>query len=148
MFAVMRTIAAFLCGIVFSLGLILGGMLNPSNVLSFLNVAGHWNPALVFVLGSAVFVTFCGFWLKKNLSQPLLGATFQIPALRQIDKSLIVGSCLFGLGWGLTGLCPGPAIASFFIFQPKSLLFLLGLIVGTIVFSYRNGVWRYLLCSR
>ncbi|PCD78407.1 DUF6691 family protein [Acetobacter orleanensis] len=148
MFAVMRTVAAFLCGIIFSLGLILGGILNPSNVLSFLNVSGNWNPALVFVLGSAVFVTFCGFWLKKNLSHPLLDATFQISTARQIDKSLIAGSCLFGLGWGLTGLCPGPAIASFFLLQSKSLLFLLGLIVGTMVFSYRNSVWRNFLRFR
>ncbi|MQR99109.1 YeeE/YedE family protein [Gluconobacter aidae] len=148
MLAIARNIAAMACGIIFSLGLILGGMLNPSNVLAFLDISENWNPSLAFVLGGAVCVTFCGIWLQKHLSHPLFDTNFQIPTARQIDGPLIAGSCLFGLGWGLVGFCPGPAIASIFIGQSQSMIFLLGLVAGTMAFSYQKYVRQCLRPDR
>lgn len=130
-----RTLVAFLCGLVFSFGLILGGMLNPATVLGFLNLAGHWNPSLLFVLGGAVCLTFCGVRLQRHLSRPVFETTFQLPTARQIDWPLMAGSCLFGLGWGLAGFCPGPAVASLLMGHWQSLVFLLGLIGGMKAFA-------------
>lgn len=135
-----KNIVALMCGIVFSFGLILGGMLNPANVLDFLDISANWNPALMFVLCGAVIVTFFGVRLQKRLSHPVFDTTFHLPTARQIDSPLIVGSCLFGLGWGLVGLCPGPAIASIFIGHWQSMVFLLGLFAGMKTFSYWKSV--------
>lgn len=133
---IIKNTVALICGIVFSLGLIMGGMLNPANVLAFLDISANWSPALAFVLCGAVLVTFFGVRLQKQLAHPVFDTAFQLPTARRIDRPLITGSCLFGLGWGLVGLCPGPAIASLFIGQWQSLVFLLGLFAGMKAFSY------------
>lgn len=130
-----KNLSAFVCGLLFSLGLILGGMLDPVNILAFLTFSKNWNPSLIYVLGGAVCVTFCAVRLQKHVSHPLLESSFQLPATSKIDKSLIIGSCLFGLGWALVGLCPGPAITSLVTGHWQSWIFLLGLLLGMKAFS-------------
>ncbi|KAG7752287.1 hypothetical protein KL911_004085 [Ogataea haglerorum] len=121
------------------IGLILGGMANPATVRAFLDLAGDWNPSLVFVLGGALSVAFAGVRLQKRLSRPVLEKSFQLPTARQIDAPLVAGSCLFGVGWGLSGFCPGPAVLSIFVGQWPSLTFVLGLLLGMATYGMRRG---------
>ncbi|KAG7925321.1 hypothetical protein KL925_004336 [Ogataea polymorpha] len=121
------------------IGLILGGMANPATVRSFLDLAGDWNPSLVFVLGGAVTVASAGVALQKRLARPVLEPSFQLPTARQIDAPLMAGSCLFGVGWGLSGFCPGPAVLSIFVGHWRSLVFVTGLLLGTATYGARMG---------
>ena len=108
----MRELAAGICGLVFGAGLLVSGMTNPQKVLGFLDVAGTWDPTLAFVMGGALAVNAVGFALTRRRPRPLFAETFALPTLRDIDRDLIVGGAIFGVGWGLVGLCPGPALAS------------------------------------
>ncbi|MCA1771488.1 MAG: YeeE/YedE family protein [Halomonas sp.] len=104
--------ASYLAGLVFSLGLAVSGMTDPARVVGFLDVAGNWDPTLMFVLGGAVVTTFIGYrWVLKQPA-PLLAGRFQLPSKQDLDAKLLGGAALFGVGWGLSGYCPGPAIAS------------------------------------
>lgn len=107
-----RLAVALLAGLVFGLGLSLSGMLDPARVRGFLDVTGEWDPSLIFVLGGAVTVAALGYVLSLRLSHPALDQAFQIPRNRRIDAALIGGAALFGIGWGLSGFCPGPAVAA------------------------------------
>lgn len=106
------TVAALGAGLIFGLGLSLSGMLDPARVRGFLDVTGAWDPSLMFVLGGAVSVSALGYQLSRRLPKPALASEFQIPKNRRIDAQLLVGSALFGIGWGLSGFCPGPAVAA------------------------------------
>ena len=108
----MKTAAGYAAGLLFGLGLAISGMTDPARVLGFLDVAGAWDPTLMFVLGGAVVTTFIGFRLVFKRSAPLLGGGFQLPTKQELDGKLLGGAALFGIGWGLSGYCPGPAIAS------------------------------------
>ena len=108
----MKTAAGYAAGLLFGLGLAISGMTDPARVLGFLDVAGAWDPTLMFVLGGAVVTTFIGFRLVFKRSAPLLGGGFQLPTKQELDGRLLGGAALFGIGWGLSGYCPGPAIAS------------------------------------
>ncbi len=108
----MPVLAALVCGLVFGAGLAVGGMTNPAKVLGFLDVTGTWDPSLAFVMGGALAVNAVGFALTRRRPRPLFADTFALPTLRDIDRDLIVGGAIFGVGWGLVGLCPGPALAS------------------------------------
>jgi uncharacterized membrane protein YedE/YeeE len=108
----MKAVTGFITGLVFSLGLTLSGMTDPARVVGFLDVAGDWDPTLIFVLGGAVITTFIGYRLAWRRSTPLLSERFQLPTRRDIDGRLLLGAALFGTGWGLSGYCPGPAIVS------------------------------------
>jgi len=108
----MPVLAALVCGLVFGVGLAVGGMTNPAKVLGFLDVTGTWDPSLAFVMGGALAVNAVGFALTRRRPRPLFAETFALPTLRDIDRDLIVGGAIFGVGWGLVGLCPGPALAS------------------------------------
>ena len=110
--AAARIAVALAAGLVFGLGLSLSGMLDPARVRGFLDVTGDWDPTLVFVLGGAVGVAALGTMLARRLARPALAETFQVPASRRIDAPLIGGALLFGIGWGLSGFCPGPAVAN------------------------------------
>ncbi|GLS43592.1 YeeE/YedE family protein [Methylobacterium brachythecii] len=110
--APVRILAALGLGLLFGLGLALSGMLDPARVRGFLDVFGAWDPSLVFVLGGAVTVSSLGYQLVRRLSKPALAESFQIPTNRRVDGKLIGGSALFGIGWGLSGFCPGPAVAA------------------------------------
>ena len=110
----MKELAALIAGLMFSLGLIISGMTNPENIINFLDITGSWNPALAFVLMSAVVVTGIGYRLVWKRNAPVFEGSFSVPTSRVLDKRLIIGSAIFGVGWGLVGLCPGPALASVF----------------------------------
>lgn len=107
-----RTITALVAGLIFGLGLALAGMTDPAKVIGFLDLAGAWNPALAFVMGAGVIVTFIGYRIVLARPKPVLEAKFQLPTRTDIDAPLVGGAALFGIGWGLAGYCPGPALSS------------------------------------
>ncbi len=127
----MRHIIPLICGIIFGLGLTVSGMVNPAKVVGFLDVTGNWDPSLIFVMGGAVAVTVLAFRTILKRRGPLLGGGFHLPTRRDIDLRLVAGAVMFGAGWGLSGLCPGPAIASLAFLDPKMALFVLALIAGS-----------------
>jgi uncharacterized membrane protein YedE/YeeE len=128
--AALRILAALAAGLTFGLGLALSGMLDPARVRGFLDVAGAWDPSLVFVLGGAVTVSGLGYRLSRRLSGPVLDARFDLPARRRIDAPLIVGAALFGIGWGLSGFCPGPAVAALSTGAVPVLVFVAAMLIG------------------
>ncbi|RXE49008.1 DUF6691 family protein [Chromohalobacter israelensis] len=108
----MKALAGYLAGLLFGLGLAISGMTDPARVIGFLDVAGDWDPTLIFVLGGAVVTTFIGYRLVWRRQTPLFESRFQLPTRRDLDTRLLGGAALFGIGWGLSGYCPGPAVAS------------------------------------
>ncbi|MCJ2141330.1 YeeE/YedE family protein [Methylobacterium sp. E-066] len=130
MSARLRILAALAAGLTFGLGLALSGMLNPARVRGFLDVAGAWDPSLVFVLGGAVTVSGLGFLLSRRLPGPVLETRFDLPTRRRIDAPLILGAALFGIGWGLSGFCPGPAVAALSTGAVPVLVFVVAMLIG------------------
>lgn len=126
----MAALVNLFAGLLFGLGLVMSGMADPAKVLNFLDVAGTWDPSLAFVMAGAVSVTALGFALVPRRGTPLLAETFTLPATRPITPRLIGGAALFGLGWGLGGLCPGPAFASVALAAPGTLVFMPAMIAG------------------
>lgn len=126
----MRIVLGFLSGLVFGLGLIISGMANPAKVLNFLDLAGSWDPSLAFVMGGAVLVTFIGYRLVWRRGTPLLASGFDIPTSSRIDRPLILGAALFGIGWGIGGFCPGPAWTALPLLSPGILIFLPTMLLG------------------
>lgn len=124
-----HTIIGLAAGLLFGFGLALGGMTDPAVVLAFLDVTGHWNPQLLFVMGAAVPVTFVGYRLVLR-HRPFCAPEFTLPTATRIDARLLGGAALFGLGWGLAGYCPGPAIASLGSGQAGVLLFVAAMLAG------------------
>ncbi len=117
-------------GLLFGAGLALGGMTDPGKVVAFLDVTGAWDPSLAFVMGSALLVTFPVFaWVRRS-TRPLFAERFQLPTRRDLDPQLLVGAALFGIGWGIAGLCPGPAIANLGAGSPEILLFVVTMVAG------------------
>ncbi|NYS62397.1 DUF6691 family protein [Vreelandella salicampi] len=108
----MKMVMGYIAGLLFGLGLAISGMTDPARVLGFLDIAGAWDPTLMFVLGGAVVTSFIGYRLVFKRSGPLFGERFQLPTKKDLDAKLLGGAALFGIGWGLSGYCPGPAIAS------------------------------------
>jgi len=119
-----------LAGLIFGLGLVVSGMANPAKVLNFLDVAGTWDPSLAFVMGGAVAVVWVGYRWVLAWPKPLFAAQFQVPSRRDIDLRLLVGPAIFGLGWGLSGLCPGPALTSIGLAAPGVLVFVPAMLAG------------------
>ncbi len=130
-------LAAFGAGILFALGLGISGMARPEKVIGFLNITGDWDPSLAFVMvgGIAVHTLFYQLWLKQK-SKPLLATAFSIPTSKKIDSRLVIGSAMFGIGWGLSGFCPGPALLSTMSFNKSSLIFVLAMIAGMVLFHF------------
>jgi uncharacterized membrane protein YedE/YeeE len=126
----MRSAAQFAFGLIFGLGLIVSDMVNPAKVLNFLDVAGTWDPSLALVMGAAVVAAFLGYRLALGREKPLLADRFHLPGLATIDRQLIVGSAMFGLGWGLGGYCPGPAVTSLAWLAPGTLAFIPAMLAG------------------
>jgi len=108
----MRSLASLVVGLVFGLGLIVSGMANPAKVLNFLDFAGSWDPSLAFVMAGAVGVAFVGYRLAFRRGRPLFDTQFHLPVVKRVEPRLVAGAALFGIGWGLSGLCPGPAVVS------------------------------------
>lgn len=126
----MNNVVTLLAGIIFGFGLALAGMTQPQIVLGFLDVAGEWNPSLLFVLGGAVSVTVLAFRFILKLSKPVFASEFRLSEMRRIDAPLIIGSTLFGIGWGMSGYCPGPAVALFAAPNNELWIFIPALIFG------------------
>lgn len=123
----------YLIGVLFGFGLIISGMSNPKKVLAFLDITGDWDPSLMFVMGGAVIVGLGGFYLASKRTEAFFGGALHVPTRRDISKPLVIGSLIFGLGWGIAGFCPGPAIVAIGAGQLKALVFVLAMIVGMIV---------------
>ncbi len=141
----MKNLSSFICGIIFGIALSLSGMTDPMVVLGFLDLFGHWNPSLIFVMATAVPTTFIGYRCitKRVLTKrghPIYSTAFYLPQKKHIDKKLILGAALFGAGWGLSGLCPGPAIASLSSLQPKVFIFVLFMIFGMLAANDKSTV--------
>jgi uncharacterized membrane protein YedE/YeeE len=126
----MIRLISLLSGIIFGLGLTISGMLNPQKVLGFLNIFDAWDPSLIFVMVGAIIIFAPMHFIFKKKSRPILAKNFISIQNKNIDKKLLIGSGLFGTGWGLAGLCPGPAIASISFLNPSSLIFVLFMFVG------------------
>jgi hypothetical protein len=120
----------YLIGVLFGIGLIMSGMSNPQKILNFLDLAGNWDPSLVFVMGGAIMVGLAGFYLVSKRSEAFFGGAFHIPTRRDISKPLIIGSLIFGAGWGIAGFCPGPAIVALGAGYLKALVFILAMLAG------------------
>jgi uncharacterized protein len=130
----MSLVAAFAAGLVFGAGLILSGMTDPGKVIGFLDLAGSWDPSLAFVMGGAILVGFFAFALAGRRGKTFLGGALHLPARRDIDIRLVGGSLLFGIGWGLAGFCPGPALVSFASGQQAAAVFVAAMLGGMVFF--------------
>ena len=126
----MKNISALICGVLFGLGLAISEMVNPAKVLGFLDVAGKWDPSLVLVLAAGLAVALLTFRPIIKHSRPLLDHQFYLPSETNIDRQLLTGAVIFGIGWGLVGYCPGPAIASLAYGQIESVIFLMAMVAG------------------
>ena len=129
-------ISEFVIGLVFGLGLIVSGMTDPGKVLGFLDLAGLWDPSLALVMGGAVLVGLFAFTVARKRTTSVLGGAMQLPTARQIDRRLALGSIAFGVGWGIAGFCPGPAIVSLGTGEPKAVVFVLAMLVGLGAFEW------------
>ncbi|MGQ0699419.1 MAG: DUF6691 family protein [Panacagrimonas sp.] len=126
----LQSLVALVAGALFGAGLVVGGMTDPGKVIGFLDLAGKWDPSLAFVMGAALCVTLPVFQLIKGRSRPVLESRFFLPTRTDLDPQLLGGSVLFGIGWGIAGLCPGPAIASLSNGTPEMLAFVVAMIAG------------------
>ena len=132
----MLTFTALLSGLVFGLGLIVSGMANPHKVLGFLDLAGRWDPSLAFVMAGAIAVGFLAFVVANKRTVSFMGSAMRLPAARHIDRRLVVGSMLFGIGWGSAGFCPGPGLVALGMGEAKALVFVAAMLVGMGVFEW------------
>ena len=129
-------ILSLLCGIIFGIGLVISGMTNPEKVIGFLSITYNWDASLIFVMSGAIIVTSPFFYFLKNRERSLLGFDINLPQKKDLDLKLFLGSSLFGIGWGLVGLCPGPVISSIALFEPVTFVFLIAMLSGVIVNKY------------
>ena len=134
----MNKLVALFCGTIFGIGLVISQMINPAKVLGFLNVFGKWDPSLAFVMIGALIISSPLFHLFKNKEKPIFSTSFSISENKEIDKRLIFGSILFGAGWGLAGLCPGPAISSIALLNISSVTFVFSMFIGFYIASKIN----------
>jgi uncharacterized membrane protein YedE/YeeE len=132
--AAIRNAAALFAGLFFGLGLAISQMVNPKKVLDFLDVSGHWDPSLLLVLGGAVAVTIIAFRFVLKRKGPLIDTKFHLPTATHIDRRLLVGSAIFGIGWGLAGYCPGPGIAALSSASIEALVFVAGMAAGSLIY--------------
>ena len=130
------TLSALLAGLIFGFGLIVSEMVNPRRVVGFLDITGNWDPTLAFVMIGALLVVTIGYRLVFARSKPLFESAFAVPTNRLIDSKLVLGAILFGMGWGLSGLCPGPAIVGLSTFNTGVVTFVISMIVGMKAFEF------------
>lgn len=131
----MHALSAFAVGLTFGIGLIISGMTDPSKIIGFLNLAGPWDPSLAFVMGGAVAVGFIAFRFARRRTAAFLGGAMHLPTARQIDQRLVLGSLAFGVGWGLAGYCPGPAVVSVGMGQGKAVVFVVAMLAGMAIYE-------------
>jgi uncharacterized membrane protein YedE/YeeE len=135
----MRMMASLVCGLVFGAGLLISGMVQPTKVLGFLDIFGAWDPSLAVVMAAALAVSAPGFMLANGRARPLLAAKSFWPTRRDIDRPLVVGAALFGVGWGLVGLCPGPALESLATLSPGIIVFVAAMAGGMALHDFRQN---------
>jgi len=126
---------ALLAGVVFGIGLIISGMANPAKVLAFLDLAGNWDPSLAFVMAGAILVGVVAFAVARRRRASLLGLPMRMPTATVVDRRLVGGSLLFGIGWGLAGFCPGPALVALGMRDYKAVVFVVAMLVGMGLFE-------------
>lgn len=126
----MRMVFSGLAGLMFGLGLVISGMSNPAKVQNFLDVTGSWDPSLAFVMAGAIAVTAPGFWLLSRRTVPMFSDVFHWPTRRDLDSRLIGGAAIFGIGWGLSGYCPGPALTALPHWDLRTVTFVVAMLVG------------------
>ena len=125
-----------IAGLIFGLGLVVSQMINPAKILAFLDVSGNWDPSLILVMGAALLTTGIGYRLVLSKERPLFSTDFKLPKTLDIDKKLVLGAVFFGIGWGITGLCPGPALTGLLIGSTEIYLFLIAMVAG--ILGYRG----------
>ena len=131
----MLVIASLLTGLAFGLGLILSGMANPAKVLAFLDLAGSWDPSLALVMVGAIAIGLAAFFVARNRAISFLGAEMRLPTARHIDRRLVLGSLVFGVGWGIAGFCPGPGLVALGMGEAKAAVFVAAMLLGMGVFE-------------
>jgi uncharacterized protein len=132
----MFVLTSLLAGLVFGLGLLVSGMANPAKVVGFLDLAGAWDPSLAMVMLGAIVVSFIAFLVAKNRTRSLIGADMRLPDTGRIDRRLVGGSLLFGIGWGVAGFCPGPALVALGMGEAKALVFVAAMLAGMGLFAW------------
>ena len=131
----MLIFTSLLAGLVFGVGLIVSGMANPAKVLGFLDLTGAWDPSLALVMAGAIGISFFAFLFAKKRSRSLIGADMKLPTGRTIDRRLVIGSTLFGIGWGVAGFCPGPGLVALGMGEVKALIFVAAMLAGMAAFE-------------
>jgi hypothetical protein len=134
----MATLSAFIVGVLFAIGLGVGGMTQPGKVVGFLDAFGKWSPSLAFVMVGALLVHMILYRLIRKRNSPLLADKFQVPTRRDINRDLILGAALFGTGWGLAGFCPAPALTSLASMQTAPIVFVVSMLIGMLIFQKIN----------
>ena len=134
----MRMMVPLICGLIFGAGLLISGMVQPTKVLGFLDLFGAWDPSLAVVMAAALAVAAPGFMLARNRPRPVLSGQYFWPGKSEIDAPLVLGAGLFGIGWGLVGLCPGPALESLATLSPGVVVFVVAMAVGMVV----HDIWQ------
>ncbi|WP_372985333.1 DUF6691 family protein [Marinobacter sp.] len=129
------SLASLFAGLIFGFGLILSGMANPEKVLGFLDIAGLWDPSLAFVMGGAIIVGVVAFAVARRRTLSFLGFNIKIPSHTHIDKRLVIGSLMFGVGWGIAGICPGPGIVALGAGEIKAAVFVASMVAGMVIFE-------------
>jgi uncharacterized membrane protein YedE/YeeE len=141
----MAILTAFLCGLVFGFGLLISGMVDPNKIFGFLDIFGRWDPSLAIVMGVALVLAAPGLLLARRRGRPLAMAEMRWPSKHDIDRPLLAGAAIFGIGWGLSGLCPGPAIENLASLSPRVIAFVASMAVGMVALdAWRKGAsyWR------
>ncbi|MBD3642433.1 MAG: YeeE/YedE family protein [Marinobacter sp.] len=129
------SLASLFAGLIFGFGLIVSGMANPEKVLGFLDIAGLWDPSLAFVMGGAIIVGVVAFAVARRRTLSFLGFNMKIPSHNHIDKRLVIGSLMFGVGWGIAGICPGPGIVALGAGEIKAAVFVASMVSGMVIFE-------------
>ena len=132
----MLFLSSLLAGLIFGLGLIISGMANPGKVLGFLDLTGNWDPSLAFVMAGAIAVGAVAFFVARKRTVSLLGAEMKLPVARHIDSRLVLGSTLFGIGWGIAGFCPGPGLVALGMGDMKAVVFVVAMLAGMVAFEW------------
>jgi uncharacterized membrane protein YedE/YeeE len=137
---IMYAFITLISGLLFGLGLAFSEMTNPAVVIGFLDIFGNWNPSLLIVMASAIAIGMIGYYIKRKSLKPLLTNVWQIPTARNIDAKLVIGSALFGIGWGLSGYCPGPGLTAMVNNPSEGFYFVIALIVGSSVHYFQTRI--------
>lgn len=130
-----RDVAALIAGLIFAIGLVISGMTEPQKVIGFLDVTGQWDPSLAFVMIGAICVHGVSYWLIRKRASPVFDVDFHVSSGKHISKSLVIGAALFGIGWGLGGFCPGPAVVSLAGLKMRTIVFVVAMLAGMLVFK-------------